>query len=114
MQIRIISTPLGEAPEQVRSAWVGITLPLAVTEPERIEGISVFSKPRTRFGLFLDRFFDGTGVETGYVVDASKAIEILTAHAPEAAQWWRQHAPQAVAPGEYFLFAAEVCQEVTP
>ena len=113
MQIRIISTPPGEAPEQVRSAWVGLTLPLARRTPSPVETVGVVSKPKTRFRLFLARLFARTQRETGYVVDASRAIEVLAAHAPEAALWWRQHAPRAVAPGEYFLFAAEACEEVT-
>lgn len=40
------------------------------------------------------------------------SMKIILLHAPEAAQWWRQHAPRAVAPGELFIFAAEACQEV--
>jgi hypothetical protein len=114
MQIRIISTPPGEAREQVRSAWVGLTLPLVLRTPSPIETVGVVSKPKTRFGLFLARFFGRTQHETGYVVDASRAIELLSVHAPEAAQWWRQHAPRAVAPGELLLFATEACEEVTP
>lgn len=78
-----------------------------------VETIGVVSKPKTRFTLFLARLFARTQRETGYVVDASRAIEVLATHVPEAALWWRQHAPRAVAPGEYFLFAAEVCEEVT-
>ena len=31
MDIRIISTPPGEAPEHVRAAWIGLTLPAAVS-----------------------------------------------------------------------------------
>lgn len=112
MQIRIISTPPGEAPEQVRSAWVGLTLPTAIRTPSPIEAVGVMSKPKTRFGLFVARFLGKTHRETGYIVDAHKAVELLSTHAPEAARWWRQHAPRAVAPGELFIFVAEACQEV--
>ena len=114
MQIRIISTPPGEAPEQIRAAWVGLTLPLVLRTPSPIETVGVVSKPKTWFGLLFARLFGRTRRESGYVVDASRAIELLGVHAPEAAQWWRQHAPRAVAPGELFLFAAAVCQEVLP
>ena len=89
-------------------------MPLALKTPSPVETVGVVSKPKTRFGLFLARLFGRTRRETGYVVDASRAVELLAAHAPEAAQWWLQHAPRAVAPGELFMFATEACQEVAP
>lgn len=112
MKIRITSIPPGEAPEQIRSAWVGLILPIAIETRLPIETVGVLSKPKTRFGLFIARLLGKSKRETGYLVDASKAIEILATHAPQAAEWWRRHAPRAVAPGEYFLFAAGACAEV--
>jgi hypothetical protein len=49
---------------------------------------------------------------TGYVVDAKTSLELLGTHAPEAADWWRTHAPRFLEPGRFFLFTAEVCEEV--
>jgi hypothetical protein len=49
---------------------------------------------------------------SGYVVDAKTSLELLAAHAPEAAHWWRTHAPRFLEPGRFFLFAADVCEEV--
>jgi len=47
-------------------------------------------------------------------VDAYQAVELLARHAPEAAQWWRESAAPVVQPGRVFVFAVEVCQEVSP
>ncbi len=99
-EIRIIAVPPGEAPEEVRRAWVGLVLPLA---------------KRTR-GPLLARSFGvltGRGQQTyGYAVPSRQAVEILSRHAPEAAEWWVQNVPQFLRPDRLFIFHAEVCQEV--
>ena len=114
MDIRIISTPPGEAPEHVRAAWIGLTLPAIVSGPRTIETVGVLSRPKTWFGLLLARILGKTQQVRGYVVDANRAVEILATHSPDAAKWWRESATRSVRPGQYFLFHAEVCQEVTP
>ena len=113
MQIRIIKTPPGEAPEQVRTAWIGLTLPLLLDGAHTTETVGVLSIPTTRFGGFLARLFGGVRRERGYLVDAHQAVELLAVHAPDAARWWRECAPRAVEPGSIFVFHSEVCQEVS-
>jgi hypothetical protein len=113
MHIRIISTPPGEAPEQVRAAWIGLTLPLLVAGAHVTETVGVLSGPTTRFGLFFARLFGRVRRERGYFVDAHQAVELLATHAPDAARWWRESAARAVQPGSVFVFHCEVCQEVT-
>ena len=114
MNIRITSTPPGEAPEQIRAAWVGLVLPLAVAGCRTIETVGVLSRPKTRLGLFFTWFFGRTKRESGYVVEAHHAVEILAAHEPDAAKWWRECAALSIQPGQFFVFAEEVCKEVTP
>ena len=111
MRIRIISTPPGEAPERIRAAWVGLELPAARTTTS-VSTIGVLSRPKTRTGLFFAWLFGRTQREVGYTVRASSAIEMLATRSPEAAAWWCENSPHAIAPGEYFLFAAEACEEV--
>jgi hypothetical protein len=99
-EIRIVAIPPGEAPEEVRRAWVGLVLPLAkqTRGPLLARGFGVLS---------------GRGQPTyGYAVPAARAVEILSQHAPEAAAWWTQNVPHNLRPGRVFLFHAEVCQEV--
>jgi hypothetical protein len=114
MFIRVIATPPGEAPEEVRRAWIGLTLPLAVGEtgPRLVRGWGVLSGPRTFLGSLLAQLASLNRQEYGYVVDAAQALALLAECAPWAAQWWRECAPHSVAPGRRFIFVAEVCAEV--
>ena len=112
MRIRVVKTPPGEAPETVRKAWVGLTLEALGRRAICAETVGVVSKPRTRFGVLVARLLGGTRLEHGYVIDAGHAIEVLTTHAPEAAQWWRQNAARAIAPGQLFMFTSDACEEV--
>ena len=114
MDIRIISTPPGEAPEHVRAAWIGLTLPAAVSGPRTIPTVGVLSRRKTSFGMLLARIFGRTRQERGYIVDAQRAVEILATRSPDAAKWWRESASRSVQPGQYFLFHAEVCEELIP
>jgi hypothetical protein len=110
--VQIIGVPPGEAPEEIRRCWVGLTLPLAVAGPQSRLGSGVLTGPRG-LGATITHFFAGKLVRhDGYIVDASAAVEILAAHSPHAAKWWREHVPHAVRPGRKFIFAAQVCREV--
>lgn len=114
MQIRIISTPPGEAPEAVRKAWVGLVLPV----PDKYARIKapptagVLSGPKGLFGTLLALFRGQIKFAPGYVVVAATAVEILDRHAPEAAAWWRQNAASTIAPGRHFVFAREACEVI--
>lgn len=111
-QIRIIKPPPGEAPAEIRAAWVGIILPLASKAPATIETFGVLSIPKTRIGLAFAKLLGRMKRQTGYIVEANKGIELLAVHAPEAALWWRKYAARAIAPGQFFLFAIEACEEI--
>ena len=113
MDVRIISTPAGEAPEDVRKAWVGLVLPLAVARAQTRQTTGVLTRPKTFLGLLLALLFGRTQRQTGYIVDAHRAVDILEKHAPAAAKWWRENAGPAIVPGKRFLFAAESCQELS-
>ena len=115
MNIRIIKTPPGEAPEEVRRAWVGLTLPI----PPRFAGrrhastVGVVSGPKSFLGvLFALISRRGVHQEDGYFVVAETAVEILARHSPDAAAWWRQHAPRSIAHGQMFVFAGDACEEI--
>ena len=114
MHIRITRTPPGEAPEYIRQAWVGLVLPVheRYAGQQRRLGIGVLTGPRTWLGVLFAMLTGRAQRATGYVVDAKTALELLATHAPEAALWWRTHAPRFLEPGRCFLFAAEGCEEV--
>ncbi len=113
MHIRITRTPPGEAPEHIRQAWVGLVLPVHEHHAglQTRLGVGVLTGPRTWFGILLAMLTGRARRATGYVVDAKAALDLLAAHAPKAADWWRTHAPRFTEPGRYFLFAGEVCEE---
>lgn len=114
MQIRITRTPPGEAPEHVRQAWIGLVLPVdeRYAGQQRRLGVGVLTGPRTWLGILLAMLTGRAKRQNGYVVEAKVALDLLAAHAPQAAEWWRTHAPHFLEPGRHFLFAAEVCKEV--
>jgi hypothetical protein len=95
-EVRIVGVSPGPAPEEVRRAWVGLIVPLALGEtgPRQVKTA-------------------GNGEEkVGYVVDSQRALQVLAAHAPAAAAWWKRNAPDYLQPGRALLFPPEVCQEV--
>ena len=102
-RIKIVRTPAGQAPEKIRRAWIGITLPC---EPilgfsEGIELGAVTRKPVKKRYCFH--------------VPQVPAIEALEQVAPNAANWWRRFGyPRA---NGWFTFGedeAEIIYGVVP
>lgn len=112
-RIRIVEVPSGEAPEEVRRAWVGLILPLAQGEtgPRTLHTGGVLTGPRGCLLGWLYVLFGWTKRETGYVVEAKIAIDLLQQKDPTAASWWREHAPHVLLRGYRFVFAATACEE---
>jgi hypothetical protein len=96
--VRIIRTPAGEAPEAIRRAWVGVKLPLrrGETHPRLHQSVGMLSHraPETTMG---------------YATDSRAAVKALACHAPEAAAWWREHAPPLDGAGISVFFPWDVC-----
>jgi hypothetical protein len=112
--IRIIATPPGEAPEEVRRAWVGLELPLAAGEagPRTAPVGGVLTGARTFLGKLFNLLTGRRRYAYGYRIDAPQALLLLAEKSPGAAQWWRECAPHCWQPGHVFLFPAEACAEV--
>ena len=114
--IRIIKIPIGEAPEDVREAWVGLILPLAEGRRSQRRNWAVFgvlSGPKSFLPKVLAMLLGKHPVLDGYRVNASAALEILAQRTPEAAEWWNENTPQFLRPNQYFVFDAESCEEVS-
>jgi hypothetical protein len=111
--IRIVATPPGEAPLEIRRAWEGVRIPLPLfnTKPHEWRSAGVLTGPKN----FLDRIhalFTGKFIKRkGYAVAVTDAIAALQAANPEAAQWWRTNTPHLFEHGKAFVFAAESCRE---
>ena len=113
--IRIIQPPTGEAPIDVRAAWVGLVLPLAKVrqDPARPRpGFGVLSGSRGWWRQIIACIRGQTEPTKGYVVDVQVAVDSLAHHAPDAARWWQEHAPHLLRPGQLFVFDQAACEEV--
>jgi hypothetical protein len=99
--VRITHTPPGEAPEEIRRAWVGVELPLrrAEVEPQQLPTVGAVSN-------------QGWECTTGYIVDGRTAVRCLASHSPDAALWWRENAPHVVASGYRLCFPSAVCERL--
>lgn len=116
--IRITHVPPGEAPEHVREAWVGLTLPLAqvdVPQPHTCATVGVktntaglLHRIRTAFRIPVKE-----EVWEGYIVEVIPAIAILHGSNPGAAAWWKRHTPYLFKNGEHFMFPVVCCEETS-
>ncbi len=105
--IKIVAVPSGEAPLQVREAWVGIVLPLAL--PEKRQGLNtgVLTGPKMPLTRLLWHLTGRYSQTVGYLVESAVAISILSQQHPSAAQWRQQNTPEFLKPGRLFMFAAD-------
>lgn len=79
-QIRIIKTPAGQAPEEIRKAWVGLVLPCGP--------IAGYLESGTELGaLSLEPINRGRRTVS---VPQVEALEILAKERPFAAEWWAE------------------------
>jgi hypothetical protein len=108
--VRITSVPPGEAPFEIREAWVGLELPLKRKNPQRYLGSGVLSGPRNTLQTLAHLITFRLHLHTGFVVPSLAAVEILEKTQPHAARWWRENAPHAVRPRRYFLFSTDCCE----
>ncbi len=91
-RIRITRLPHGEAPLEIRQAWIGLELPCYpvlghLLEPHRVyERLSTIGHEQ---GVL-----SGQDIERpifGFSVPQDQAIQILEATRPDAAAWWKAH-----------------------
>lgn len=112
-QVRIISVPPGEAPLDVRRAWVGVIVPLPADHPEkpvRVLTSGVLTAPRTLLGRIWSRLTGRTQWWTGYTLEGVDCMDALTRSSPSAAQWWRDNTPIILQPGYRLVFPSDSCQ----
>jgi hypothetical protein len=111
--IRIVAVPPGEAPEEVRKAWVGVRMPLLLfhNNAKEYRSAGVLTGPRSFFAKLSALFSGRVEKQTGYPVAVMQAIAALEAVNPEAAKWWRENTPHLIQPSKVFLFPSEVCVE---
>ncbi len=93
-RIRITKVPAGEAPLEVRQAWVGLELPS--------KAICGYPPVQTTRGVLSDKLAPS---RYEIAVPQHEALEILAERAPEAVAWWHAHGfPER---DNWFTFARE-------
>ena len=96
--VKIIATPQGIAPEEIRRAWVGLVLPVVGRE----DGEMIAARK-------LQGFLSDTA---GYVVSGPQALELLKEHRGNAWIWWVANFPR-LCEGGVLAFEETVCEEVS-
>ncbi len=89
--IKIIATPPGQAPEEVRQQWVGLTIPLATQEKGGFQ-MGVLGGAAKNLG--------------GYQVLSRDALHLLLAKSQPAYRWFVENAFF----GSHLVFARHVCE----
>jgi hypothetical protein len=113
--IRILAAPPGEAPDEIREAWIGMVLPVVPghLRPIRGQQFGVVTGPKTPLMLRVATFLRlGRSVSATYHVDAKTALRLLADHAPLAEAWWRSNTPHLYREGMVLGFAEYVCEVV--
>jgi hypothetical protein len=112
MRVRIIDTPPGEAPLEVRQAWKGLVLPVAQGQrgPSTWWSAGVLTGPRNAVTRWLRAMFGRFDRAYGYPVESRLAFEALKLHAPDAESWWRANTPHLYEAGRCLLFHASACE----
>ncbi|MCK9907847.1 hypothetical protein MXD81_01805 [Microbacteriaceae bacterium K1510] len=108
MRVRIVAVPPGEAPQWVREQWIGCELPLiGRTSGGTFRTVGIL-KVSSFWRHFWETFFGKSEMVDGYMVDVAAAVRVLEVKSPEAAAWWREHAPYLMRRGR-FIFHREAC-----
>ena len=94
--IKIIATPPGQAPKEIREKWVGVSITLY--EPPKKEETVVQTGTQGGPAENMD----------GYVVATQEAFLELAKKHPKAAEWWEANLNPLFAPR--LCFKKEVCE----
>ena len=109
-KVRIVRAPIGEAPQWVREAWIGLELPVVSPRKRAFSTVGILTGPTTFLASIWALRSGKTPRVSGYVVRSDDAIRLLAPHNPEAAGWWRDNAPAFARRRRLFLFDAPACQ----
>lgn len=93
-KIRIISSPKGEAPPEIRAEWIGVEIPCLYYDDHGVSKLISMEGNR-----LIDSY-------VSYIVFQQHAIEALEKEHPEAADWWRRKG-FPISKNSSFAFSAE-------
>jgi hypothetical protein len=108
--VRIVARPIGEAPEWVRDAWIGLQIPLLCSGQRTFRSVGVLSDSDSFLRRLVGWLAGRPAIVSGYVVNARTAVDLLEAHAPQAAAWWRANTSHLLDGSRNFLFDTACCE----
>lgn len=98
-KLKIIKTPAGDAPLWVREAWVGLVLEFMEIQSDESDAVVDASSKKRRKPR-----------KNCWKVPQVPAYQVLRAHNPEAAEYWRQRGiPKTL---KNFTFAEDEAIEI--
>jgi hypothetical protein len=100
-RIKITSLPRGEAPEEVRAAWIELELPCLPVSGSTLGLASLEMRAATRNPI---------EERTAFFVPQDEALRILEAAHPAAARWWHEHGYPN--PTEDFCFGVDEAEVI--
>lgn len=112
MPIRISSRPAGDAPDWVRDAWIGLTLPTRQTSPRVWRAMKLANWRGNVFLRLWDMLRGKSYRCSGYAVNGKAAVAVLEKSRPDAADWWKTHAGPMVTGRSGLIFDAACCEQV--
>lgn len=112
MYIEIIAAPSGESPQWVRDAWIGLKVKALNEEPTEMRTAGVMSGPKSMVGMVVHALRGKAETKRGYIVRAKEVVGLLALQNEEAARWWIDNVPHAMADGQVFLFEDRCCRPV--
>ena len=114
MHITIIRRPLGDAPEWVRDAWIGMRLPTVQSTESSWEVVSVLTGPLPALSQWWDAIRGRVNHMTGYAVRVDVAVGLLAEKDAAAAHWWEKNTPGMIERGDTFIFDSAACRASKP
>jgi hypothetical protein len=103
--IEITSAPLSDEgiPDEVKQAWIGLTLPLSEL---------AFILPRKHKFTIKTNGKTKEIEQLAFWVETLIAVNILRKTNPMAAKWWEDNKPELLQPAKSFIYNYRCCKEV--
>lgn len=109
MFVTIKRRPIGEAPEWVRDAWIGMRLPVAEPKQRSLPTVGVLTGPHSALKQLIAWASGRTNRLRGFVIDANTAVDLLAVANPAAADWWKSNAPGLLSKRRNLVFDLDAC-----
>ena len=110
MNIRIVKRPRGEAPEDVRDAWIGLAPGRAAPDrPSRRKRLRGPLDSEKLAGQAAQQIVRPRSPHARVRGQYDGCVDLLHGVSPAAAEWWRTNLPHLFKPGLNLFFDEDCC-----